>query len=70
MITLSMDFMINKLFGNNILIKNLFNLKKLCYGQNYLFIMKSILKIIIHALELLQKNFECFISKPDAHGTF
>ena len=32
--------------------------------------MKSILKIIIHALKLLQKHFECFTSKPNAHGTF
>ena len=27
--------------------------------------MKSILKIIIHILKLLQKNFECFTSKPN-----
>ena len=32
--------------------------------------MKSICKIIIHVLELAQKNFECLTSKPKAHGTF
>ena len=32
--------------------------------------MKSILKIIIHNLKLLQKNFERFTWKPNAHGTF
>ena len=31
--------------------------------------MKSILKIIIHVLKLLQKIFECFTSNPNAHGT-
>ena len=36
----------------------------------YLFIVKSIFKIIIHALKLIQKIFECFGSKPHAHGTF
>ena len=40
------------------------------YGQNYLFIVKSILKIIIHVLKLLQKNLECLTSKPIALGTF
>ena len=33
-------------------------------------IMKSIFLIIIHVLKLLQENFECFTSKPNAHGTF
>ena len=37
---------------------------------NNLFIMKSILKIIIHVLKRLQKNFEYFTSTPNAHGTF
>ena len=32
--------------------------------------MKSILKSIIHVLKLIEKNFECFTSKPNAHGTF
>ena len=32
--------------------------------------MKFCFKIIIYVLELLQKNFECFTSKPNAHGTF
>ena len=27
------------------------------------------LKIIIYALNLKEKNFECFTSKPNAHGT-
>ena len=25
---------------------------------------------IIHSLEFTEKNFECFTSKPNAHGTF
>ena len=45
-------------FGHNRLLKN------------YLFIMKSIRKIIIHALEPIQEKFECFTSKPTAHETF
>ena len=32
--------------------------------------MKSVFKIIIHVLKVLQKNFECFTSKPNTHGTF
>ena len=40
------------------------------YGQNNLFILKSILKIIIRALKPIQKNFDCFTSKPNAHETF
>ena len=32
--------------------------------------MKSILKIIIHVLKLLQKNSECLTSKPNTHVTF
>ena len=35
-----------------------------------LFIVKSILKIIIHVLKLLQKNFECCTLNPSVHGTF
>ena len=31
--------------------------------QNNLFTVTLILKIIIHALKLVQKNFECFTSK-------
>ena len=38
------------------------------YGQNNLFIVKSTLKNIIYILKLLQKNFECFTSKPNSHG--
>ena len=34
-----------------------------------LFIKKSILKSMIHALKLIQKNVEYFTSKPNAHGT-
>ena len=49
---------------------NLFNFLKSNYGQNNLFIKKSICKIIIHALKLLQKIFECCTSKTNAHGTF
>ena len=37
---------------------------------SYLALVKSILKIIIHVLKLLHKNFECFTSKPNALGTF
>ena len=40
------------------------------YGQNNLYILKSVLKIIIHVLKLLQKTFDCFTSKPNAIGTF
>ena len=36
----------------------------------YLFIVKSILKIIIHVLKCLQTNFEYFTSKTNVHGTF
>ena len=43
---------------------------KTYYGQNNLFIVKSILKIIVHVLRILLQNFECFVSKPNAHGTF
>ena len=32
--------------------------------------MKSILKIIIHALKVEEKIFEYLNSKPNAHGTF
>ena len=32
--------------------------------------MKSVIKIIIYVLKIVQKNFECFISKRNAHGTF
>ena len=32
--------------------------------------MKSLLKIIVHALKLVQESFECFASNPNAHGTF
>ena len=40
------------------------------YCLNNLFIVKSTLKIFIQVLKLLQKNFECSASKPNAHGTF
>ena len=50
--------------------KKIFNFKKKDYGQNNLFIVKSILKIIIHVLKLLQKNFEYFTSNPNTHTTF
>ena len=36
--------------------------------QNNLFFVKSILKIIIEVLKLVQKNVDCFTSKPRAHG--
>ena len=39
-------------------------------GKINLFNVKSIFKIIIHVLKLLEKNFECFTSRPNAHGTF
>ena len=39
-------------------------------GQNNLFIVKSILKVIIYVLKHLQKYYECFTSKPNVHGTF
>ena len=32
--------------------------------------MKSILKTTIHVLTLIKKKIECFITKPNAHGTF
>ena len=38
------------------------------YGQNDLFIVISKFKIIIHALKLIQNNFECFL-KPNTHKT-
>ena len=47
----------------------MFNLKN-DYGPNDFFIVKSILKIIVRAQKLVQKKFECFTSKPNAHGTF
>ena len=37
--------------------KYIFNFYKNYYGQNNLFIVNSILKMIIHALKLIQKNF-------------
>ena len=43
---------------------------KKTYDQNNLFIVKSIPKIIIHAVKLLRKNFECLTSKPNTNGTF
>ena len=39
-------------------------------GGHYLFIVKFILIIIIHALKFIQKNVEYFTSKPNAHGKF
>ena len=47
----------------------MFDFKKI-YDQNDLYIVKSTIKIIIHVLKLVQKIFECFTSKPNAHGTF
>ena len=40
------------------------------YGENNLLIVKSIIKIITHVLKFLQKFFEYFTSKSNAHGTF
>ena len=40
------------------------------YGQNNLFIMNSTFKIIIQVLKVVQKNFDYFASRPNAHGTF
>ena len=74
---LSMNFVINKLFWRYSLFKKIyifliFNSYKSDFGQNNVFIVKSIglLKIIIHVMKLLQKYVECFISKPNMHGTF
>ena len=59
------------LFGQKLEILNMdFTINKYRYSQNNLFIVKSTLKIVIHLIKLLQKNFECFNSKRQAHGTF
>ena len=64
-----------KLDGNNIsqrgdFLKSCLISRKKYSSRNNVFIVKSILKIIIYVLELVQKLFECFTSKPNAHGTF